>query len=201
MNSALSIPKNEQGSILVIAIIVLMMLTLIGIAITTTASLELQIAGNDRLNKIAFYKADGGTEVGYELLEQNLGCAGGFTSATIGNNATQLVQVNTSNFWSNLTAQIPSPSAVPNPDLYYPSTLAAYSPNTTNLTVGGNTQLSTGSAIQMVSGYEGKGKAAGAGGAYILYDMYSRHDGINNSQSTIVVQWRHVIGQEGGCNY
>ena len=193
---------NQRGSLVVTALIILMMLTLIGIAVTTTASLELQISGNEKLSKVAFYRADGGTEVGFELLEQNLGCASGFTSPTItGDNSTMSVQVNTSTFWQNQTAPVPSPAAVPNPDFYYPASLAAYAPNTTNVTVGGNTALSTGSAIQMASGYEGKGKGAGAGGAYILYDMYSRHDGTNNTRSIIIVQWRHVIGQEGSCNY
>lgn len=202
MTPSSHILNNEHGSLVVIAMVVLMMLTLIGIAITTTATLELQIAGNDRLHKSAFYRADGGTEVGFELLEQNLGCAGGFTNSTItGNNSAMSVQVNNAAFWQNLNAAIPSPAAVPTPDLHYPASLAAYAPNTTNLTVGGNTSLSTGSAIQMVSGYEGKGKGAAAGGAHIMYNMYSRHDGLNNTQSIIIVQWRHVIGQEGSCNY
>lgn len=198
MNKWLNIPSNEQGSILVISLVILMMLTLIGIAITTTASLELQISGNEKLSQIAFYEADGGTEVGYELLEQNLGCAGGFTNTTItGNNSAQSVQVANSIFWQDTSADVPT---VATRDFFFPSTNPATVPRT-DFTVGGNTQLSTGSAIQMVSGYEGKGKAAGAGGAFILYDMYSQHLGVNSSQSIIMVQWRHVIGQEGSCNY
>lgn len=202
MNSKIHMLDSQRGSLVVTSVVILMMLTLIGIAVTTTASLEMQISGNEKLSKIAFYNADGGTEVGFELLEQNLGCASGFTSPTItGDNSTTSVQVNASTFWQNQTAPIPSPSAAPNPDFYYPAGLAAYAPNTTSVTVGGNTHLSTGSAIQMVSGYEGKGKGAGGGGAYIMYDMYSRYDGVNNTQSIIIVQWRHVIGQEGSCNY
>lgn len=198
MKKYLNIPGNEQGSILVISLVILMMLSLIGIAITTTASIELQISGNERLNEIAFYKADGGTEVGYELLEQNLGCADGFTNTTItGNNSAQSVQLVNSTFWQNTSADVPT---VATRDFFFPSTNPATVPRT-DLTVGGNTQLSTGSAIQMVSGYEGKGKAAGSGGAFILYDMYSQHLGVNSSQSIIMVQWRHVIGQEGSCNY
>lgn len=198
MNKSLNILRNEQGSILVISLIVLMMLTLIGISITTTTSIELQISGNEKLRKIAFYKADGGTEVGYELLEQNLGCADGFTNTTItGNNSAQSVQIVNSTFWQDTSADVPT---VATRDFFFPSTNPATVPRT-DFTVGGNTQLSSGSAIQMLSGYEGKGKAAAAGGAFILYDMYSQHLGVNSSQSVIMVQWRHIIGQEGGCNY
>lgn len=192
--------NNEKGSLMVIAIIILMLLTLIGIAITTTASLEMQIASNDRLHKMAFYQADGGIEIGAELLEQNLGCPGGF-SATIGTDQTNVgsVRVTDLTLWENTDVDATLPSET-NRHFYFPQDYSGSQPHT-NLTVGGNTQFSTGNAIQMVSGYEGKGKGAGSGGAYIMYTMQSQHMGISGSQSIIQVQWRHVIGQEGACIY
>jgi Tfp pilus assembly protein PilX len=77
MKNPLHIVNNETGSLMVIGVVILMLLTFIGIAITTTTSIELQIAGNDKLQKFAFYTADGATEVASELLEQNLGCMAG----------------------------------------------------------------------------------------------------------------------------
>ncbi len=201
MKKPLHIVNNEKGSLLVIAVVILMLLTLIGIAITTTTSIELQIAGNDKLQKIAFYTADGGTEVGSELLEQNLGCMAGFTATDIsGTGSTTAVRVTNLSFWENTSATEPSDT---NRDLFFPATAAAVgttSPHT-NLTMGGTTELSRGSAIQMVAGYEGKGKGVGAGGAYILYNMFSQHLGQVNSESIIQTSWRHVVGQEGACNY
>jgi len=192
--------NNEKGSLMVIAIIILMLLTLIGIAITTTASLEMQIAANDRLHKTAFYQADGGIEIGAELLEQNLGCTSGFT-ATIGTDQTNVgsVRVSDLTLWENTDTDATVPSDASR-HFYFPQDYSGSQPHT-NLTVGGNTQFSTGNAIQMVSGYEGKGKGAGGGGAYIIYNMYSQHMGLAGSQSVILVRWRHVIGQEGACNY
>lgn len=49
---------NEKGSILLVALIMLALLSLIGIAATRTTSMELQIAGNEKFQKIAFYTAD-----------------------------------------------------------------------------------------------------------------------------------------------
>ena len=192
--------NNEKGSLMVIAIIILMLLTLIGIAITTTASLEMQIASNDRLHKMAFYAADGGIDIGAELLEQNLGCSGGFT-ATIGTDQRNVgsVRVADLTLWENTDTDAILPSDASR-HFYFPQNYSGSQPHT-NLTVGGNTKFSSGNAIQMVSGYEGKGKGAGAGGAYIIYDMHSQHLGIAGSQSVIRVQWRHVIGMEGACNY
>lgn len=207
MKNPLHIVNNETGSLMVIGVVILMLLTFIGIAITTTTSIELQIAGNDKLQKFAFYTADGATEVASELLEQNLGCMAGFT-ANVGTDArdisgddpdTTAVRVTNLSFWENTSATEPSDG---NRDLFFPATAAADAtiPHT-NLTMGGNTALSTGSAIQMSAGYEGKGKGVGAGGAYILYDMFSQYQGEANSESVIQTSWRHVIGQEGACNY
>jgi hypothetical protein len=52
------LPENEKGSITVLAVVLLMLLTLLGIAVTTTSSIEVQIAGNDLRQKLAFYSAE-----------------------------------------------------------------------------------------------------------------------------------------------
>jgi hypothetical protein len=50
--------NNEKGSVLLVALIMLALLSLIGVAATRTTSTELQIAGNEKFQKIAFYTAD-----------------------------------------------------------------------------------------------------------------------------------------------
>ncbi len=194
-------PKQENGSIIVIALVILMMMTVIGISLTTTASIELQIAGNDKLHKGAFYQADGGLEIAAEMVEQNIGCMSGFTAndgddAVIGDDADSAVRVDNLAFWQKVDATVPSDA---NRDFYFPNNYGSSAH--TNITIGGNSSYSKGSAIQMVSGYEGKGKGAGAGGSYIMYDVFAQHVGPSNSESIVQVQWRHVIGQEGACNY
>jgi hypothetical protein len=199
--------RNEEGFVLVISIIILMLLTVIGISITTTTSIELQIAGNEKIQKATFTQADGGTEVAAELIEQNLGCMSGFSTQYIGDNAATQIFVDNLTFWKNLDADIPNPynSSDPNyPDFYFPATapiVATANDQRVDIRVGGSTTLSTGAAIQMVAGYEGKGKGAGGGGGYILYDVFSRAQGVKNSESIIRMQWRHIIGTEGSCNY
>jgi Tfp pilus assembly protein PilX len=193
--------SRENGSIIVIVVVILMMLTVIGISLTTTASIELQIAGNHKLHKRAFYRADGALEVAAEMAEQNLGCMSGFTAndgsdAVIGDDANKAVRVTNLAFWQKVDATVPSDG---NRDFYIPNNYGS-APHT-NITVGGNSAYSSGSAIQMVSGYEGKGKGSGAGGSYILYDVYAQHVGVSNSEAVVMAQWRHVIGQEGACNY
>ena len=52
------LPANEKGSITVLAVVLLMLLTLLGIAVTTTSSIEVQIAGNELRHNLAFYSAE-----------------------------------------------------------------------------------------------------------------------------------------------
>jgi Tfp pilus assembly protein PilX len=188
--------NKEDGSITVLALILLVLLTLLGIAATTTSNIEVQIAGNDDRHKKALYEADGGTQVGFEMLEQNIACPNGFnfigSSMLIGD-----AEFYTQAFWlteNEPTGDYPSDEIR---DIKINRSGDAH----TNLTIYGSTQLSTGSAIQMVAGYEGKGKGAGSGGAHIIYKVYSKHMGRDNSRSMVMTQWRHMIGQEGTCNY
>ena len=50
--------KNEKGSVTVLAVVLLMLLTLLGMAVISTSSIETQIAGNEVRHKLAFYAAE-----------------------------------------------------------------------------------------------------------------------------------------------
>ena len=52
--------QSEQGSITVIALMILVVLTLLGITITRTSTIDVQIAGNEIYYKQNFYVAEGG---------------------------------------------------------------------------------------------------------------------------------------------
>jgi len=209
-----ALADNENGSALIFSLLILAVLTIIGVSSITTSTIEIKIASNDKVYKQSFYEADGGTEVGRELLEQNIACATGFPNDDfyIGT-ATPYLKVNKKDFYLNTdepSGDYPSSDIVSDPethwDFYYPDTDKNDGGENFNLPhtkvkAFGNTELSTGSAIQMIAGYEGKGKGAAGGGATIVYDLYSRHQGNQNSQITIMINYRHIIGQEGDCNY
>jgi Tfp pilus assembly protein PilX len=50
--------KNENGSVLALALFMLALLTLLGIAVTKTAEMELQIAGNEKVHKENLFLAE-----------------------------------------------------------------------------------------------------------------------------------------------
>ena len=52
--------SNEEGSVLVITLLMLAFMSILGVSSTTTSTIEVQIAGNDRAFKQNFYKAEAG---------------------------------------------------------------------------------------------------------------------------------------------
>jgi Tfp pilus assembly protein PilX len=52
------VSNNESGTILIIVLVMLLLLTLLGISATTTSTIEMQIAGNERVYKKNFYAAE-----------------------------------------------------------------------------------------------------------------------------------------------
>jgi hypothetical protein len=68
MQKITSITNNQQGSVIIMAVIVLAMLSIIGIAATSTSTTEVQVSTNAMLHNIAFYTADSGIEAGRAAL-------------------------------------------------------------------------------------------------------------------------------------
>ena len=55
---------NQKGVALVVALIMLLVLTFIGISSISSSIFEAKISGNERFGSAAFYAADGGVDVG-----------------------------------------------------------------------------------------------------------------------------------------
>jgi hypothetical protein len=62
-NTYIAIYRNESGAALVIALIMMIVLTLIGLASIFTSTFEIKISGNKRGSTNAFYGADSGIQV------------------------------------------------------------------------------------------------------------------------------------------
>lgn len=263
MTKLLHIHINQRGSALLIAMLILSVLTIIGLAVTRTSNIELQIVGNDRLQKKVFYEAESGAQIGWELIEQNLSCPNGFSTEPMNiwpsdptdSTAPNLIVTDADfalqekksevdidgdeifpeededddnesgpeSLWERNKRHLPDQrdddlmdderdilytGLKPPPDRDNIFTLVPYSLNEkdetprTNIVAWGETRLTSGSAIQMAAGYEGKGKAAATGGGIIAYTIHSRHEHRQtNSESHIVIGYRHLIGQEGDCKY
>jgi len=63
----ISLLANENGSVIVLALIMLVLLTLLGMAVSRTSSIEVQIASNDKQAVDNLYKAESADHYAIEL--------------------------------------------------------------------------------------------------------------------------------------
>ncbi len=64
-----SLLNNEEGSVIVAALMILVLVTLMGISATTTSTIEAQIAGNEYIYKKGFYLAEASVQTAAQQLE------------------------------------------------------------------------------------------------------------------------------------
>ena len=63
MNREIRTPHKQNGAILVVGLVMLLVLTVLGVSTMNTASLELNMAGNDQFQENAFQLAETGIDV------------------------------------------------------------------------------------------------------------------------------------------
>ena len=207
--------RDDGGFVLVTALLIMVILTIIGVAATNTTIFELKISGNDRTHKATMYQAEAGAVLSAEVLEQNINCLTGFTETTAGvadlektirvwsrttNERNGLAMYLDPDPWKS-TTETCTPKDPAGPNLSYPIANLATAVELTDAYVGGGSEMLPGGSLVMAAGYERKGKSAAGGGTIRNYNIIARHRGVNNSESTILFGWRHLIGEESGCNY
>ena len=72
MRSHIHIIRNEDGSIMVIALLIMSILTILGISAIDMSNIEIQIASNERVYKQNFYRAEAAAIAATQRLE-NMG--------------------------------------------------------------------------------------------------------------------------------
>jgi len=187
---------NPDGLVTVAALLFLIILTIVGTSAISTSNMEVQIATNDEIHKMTFYAADGGADLGTELVELNVACPTGFANDNL---AIDTINVIDKDFWMQQPDEndvVPLPS-----DTERDVLIEDNAGNHTNLSIAGRTGFGVGAAIEMAAAYEGKGKAAASGGVTLDYRIYSQHLGYANSESLVALHWQHVVGSEGACLY
>ena len=68
-SKATSILNNEKGTVIIAALMVLVLLTIIGIASTNVSNTEVKIAGHELIYQQNFYRAEGATLEALEAME------------------------------------------------------------------------------------------------------------------------------------
>ena len=184
--------KNEDGSVLVVALLILVFLTIIGISATTTTNIEIQIAGNEKFHKIAFYHADSGVYTTPKLISA---CIDSGAEINIGSGTTEPDIEYTTGSSSTLFYR-----QVMYPDEYDDDEDIQFTLGGNNIQVdvkhSGSKNLA-GGGVEFAAGAEGIGAGSG-GGVAIYYKMDSFGDGPANSKSIVSAVYRKVVGVPGG---
>ena len=163
--------KNEKGYILVIVLLLMLVLTIVGLAAISTSSLENMLSGNIRLKASNLSQADGATELSTGLIQRvvrNMDTVGYANLVTDGALATEL----RSDFFNADTQDVSYGNLTVDIDYMY------------KLSQKGCSQ-------EQGSGYEGLGKGS-AKCMDFFYRINSLSTGADNSQGTVGAIYRYV---------
>ena len=188
--------RNEEGSVIVVALMILVVLTIIGISATDTTTVELQIATNDKFHKIAFYHADAGVYATPKLI-----------SAAIDEGANPTVP-----FGSTITFLDDTGSPTDTSNAFFKEIMGFKDEGHDDakdirFALGGDNvdvdverdraETLVGGGAEFASGSEGAGVGS-TGSVAIFYNLDSFGSGPRNSLSNIGATYRKVVATAGG---
>ena len=175
---------EQNGSVLIIALLIMVLLTVVGLSVTRTTDIDIEIAKNDQYHKTAFFNADSGVYTTPKLI-----------SLCMENGAEQ---------------NVPNISYVGSPGTFYREIMgydAHDAASDIQFNLGGFTvnvdvnrtgqQNLAGGGVEFASGAEGVGVGSG-GGVAVFFDLDSQGNGPNGSLSDVEATYRKVIGVVGG---
>lgn len=185
--SVLCALNSEEGIVLIISLLLLLVATVVGITALSTSTTNVMIAGNQRLSEINFSSADSGVSLSVPVIETTA------YDKAVSSSYTSVV-TDTSNFVNEISGASAgdSDTASASPDLQFSlgsDTSAVMVSIDIDYLYSG---FSAGSAIEFASGYEGLGKGAGAGGAEIYYSVDSISAGVIGSETRVYAVYRYV---------
>ncbi|KAF5063045.1 hypothetical protein DSECCO2_298750 [anaerobic digester metagenome] len=168
---------NQSGMVFVVAIVILALLGVIGLAASDTALLNILMAANGNDAKNAFFLADSGANAGHEYLERAIASA----NSTFYNDGTPATNASA---WEDKSGFDPDDFLVK---------WHGHGSEGTHVRAGIiETGLVPGSAIQGGTGYGSAGRGAASGGTFSSYLIRSHRKGARNSVAEVDLGWRHI---------
>lgn len=162
--------KQEKGSALIIAVIVLTILGILGLAALDIADLNLFMAANDRESKASFFRADSGANIGREFIMKAF------------DEGNSTFYESNANEWQNATFNATEPGLLK----YH-----IYNDQATYIKAGLLEINAKGTGLIIGAGYEGFGKGL-AHGAEFHYLIRSHRTGARNSEAEVDLGFRDV---------
>jgi hypothetical protein len=184
MTSAYKKSMGEEGSIMVVALLIMAVLSLIGISAATTTEIELQISGNEKFHRIAFHHADSGVFSTPKIISESFDNGAELTGAGInylGSSGT---------FYREIMG-----FDAHDADKDLRITLGGFNVDVDVDRIGEENLVGT--STEFASGAEGVGGGS-SGGIAIYYGIDSHGHGPVTSVSNVSGVYRKVVGVAGG---
>lgn len=204
-------PHAEHGAALVIAVLILLVLTVIGIYAITTTTFETKIAGFEREFKTAFYTADSGEPIGINVIKAVIHYVPstrndlplpwrttGYIDIDLFANGVEEIFTDGRN-----SDEVRDDGGTPGaPDMVFTGLQIGFPTGTPTKLRADIDRLASyplsGGGTEYGSGYEGIGQGGG-GDVAILYEIDSVGNyTYTNAESEIEAGYRHVVGMPAG---
>ncbi len=200
--------RDEKGFVLIVTMLVLVVLTIFGLAALDNSTFELRIAGNDRMSKVAFNLADGGVYSTSKLITTAI--EGGEDPGKAG------ADPDYSNVLRYAFNSEDDGTAIANADDDFYRRVMGFTdvqanpdfqikPNGFNAREAIEVRLDNrssamiaGGGVEFGAGAAGIGSGASGGGAAVTFDVEVNGYAGNNTRSTIMARYRKVLGATGG---
>lgn len=158
--------EGQKGAILLVTMMILLALTVLGVAAISTTTSELRIAGNAKFQNMVFYGADGGGRTYGPLLKSAI-------DYRLLSTAPPVADSNLFNEIMGMSVAPPNDGASDTPTNYPDLSMTAGA-----IAVGVDIdrikeRFLSGGAIEFAGGYEGIGASSVSGGVGIYYQMDS----------------------------
>lgn len=193
--SPLSIPNNENGFILVLSMVVLLLVTVIGLTMINTSTYELKFAGNDKSSRMAFYMADSSGYTTPKLIGETLSAGTEPTYANLewwdDTAGAYVANDPTNNFYQEVSGYIDLNLGQPEFRLTMADGIVACD------LIGQQAGQNVGGGAEFASGAAGFGVGS-VGGSNLTFDINCNAATVNNSQATVQTRYRKILGAAGG---
>ncbi|TAL10297.1 MAG: hypothetical protein EPO02_07955 [Nitrospirae bacterium] len=171
------IVRGRQDGVAMLTVLMLtVILTVIGIAAITTTSLDIRMAGGERLRESSVGAAEGCMSSAVQIIQQTLQNSA-IPSTLTGAGANPVITVNPLQAEIMGSSDGNTDSADPNVSGNAPNAVLTISPYTVSMDIDRlYARPKAGGSLQFAGGYEGTAGGASGGGVEILYriDCYAR---------------------------
>ena len=179
--------RNDEGFVLITSMMIMVILTIIGIMAVSTTEIELMVAGNDKVAKAAFYRADSGIFTAPKVIREAIDAGPGIEVRSMALDYDPAPDSDQEEFFRKIMG---------------------FNDATTNIAFSqGEGEIDTdiyrsgaaklpGESVEFASGYDGGPTTSQ--GVGIFYTLNATGTAPANAESTIQALYRFIPGRPGG---